>query len=75
MLNKKIGFKALMRFLRDVYLNKTSPGGVPKKNEFLDVLKRIKIKDHEFNIENFRPGTSGESLLYRRLQSESRLGQ
>lgn len=70
MLNKTNGFRALMRFLRPAYLHLTAPGRVPDKNEFLSLLNRASLKDTDFNIDRFRPGTSGESDLYRTLVKE-----
>ena len=70
MLNKTNGFRALMRFLRPAYLHLTAPGRVPDKNEFLRLLNRASLKDTDFNIDRFRPGTSGESDLYRTLVKE-----
>jgi len=67
MLNRTNGFKALMRFLPKAYLRITKPGGVPSKEDFLSVFNKINIADEQFNIENFKPGTSGESRLFRSL--------
>lgn len=64
-LNKTNGFRALMRFLRPTYLKLTAPGGVPAKEEFKKILQRIEIKDQEFSLENFKPGSGGESALVR----------
>lgn len=70
MLNKTNGFRALIRFLRPAYLHLTAPGRVPNKNEFLSLLNRVSLKDADFSIDRFRPGTSGESDLYRTLVKE-----
>lgn len=73
MLNKTNGFRAFMRFLRPAYLYLTGPGGVPSKGEFRSLLDRVTLNDGDFNIDRFKPGTSGESELYRTLLSECRL--
>jgi len=73
MLNKTNGFKALMRFLRPAYLHLTKPGGVPKKDQFSEILKKIDMEDKDFNIDKFKPGTSGESELYRTLFKASNI--
>lgn len=73
MLNKTNGFKAIMRFLRPAYLYLTAPGGVPKKGDFLLLINRASLTDADFNVDRFRPGTSGESDLYRTLLKECRL--
>ena len=72
-LNKTNGFRALMRFLRLVYLSIGKPGDVPKKETFERVFERIHIAQGEFNTEVFPPGTSGEGALFRRLRDESGL--
>jgi len=73
MLNKTNGFKAFMRFLRPVYLYLTRPGDVPSKDQFRSVLDKIKLTDGDFNIDKFKPGTSGESELYNTLMREAGL--
>jgi hypothetical protein len=40
---------------------------------FSEVLNRVALTDDDFNIENFKPGTSGESKLYKQLMAESGL--
>lgn len=70
-LNKTNGFRALMKFLRSAYLHLTAPGGVPPREQFEKVFKRIKIEDEEFNTDNFKPGTSGEVALYTALKTKS----
>lgn len=73
MLNKTNGFKAFMRFLRPVYLHLTNPGKVPDVKDFSGVISKIKLKDEDFNIEIFRPGSGGESVLFRSLMEQSNL--
>lgn len=72
-LNKTNGFRALMRFLRPAYLDLLTKGTVPSKNDFKRIFDRINIGDDEFNTDIFKPGTSGESELYKRLLKESSL--
>jgi DGQHR domain-containing protein len=73
MLNRTNGYKALMRFLRDCYLSISTLGHVPSKHDFEEVLAKIDLTDNDFNINNYKPGTSGESALYRDLKDKSRL--
>ena len=73
MLNKTNGFKALMRFLKPCYLSLTSPGGIPEQSEFLKVFEIVTLREEDFSVERFKPGTSGESDLYRTLMLESKL--
>ena len=70
-LNKTNGFRALMRFLRSAYMHLVGPGEVPTREQFGTVFARIGMADDEFNIDNFRPGTSGEVALYRALKEKS----
>jgi DGQHR domain-containing protein len=72
-LNKTNGFKALMRFLRYAYLWVCSPGHVPTKNQFLEIFARVTLKDADFNVDNFKPGSSGESELFARFIKECRV--
>jgi len=67
MLNKTNGFRALMRFLRPAYLHISKPGPVVESKKFLELLQKVKLSDDDFNIENFKPGTSGETALLHRL--------
>jgi DGQHR domain-containing protein len=74
MLNKTNGFKALMRFLRDAYLYLVGPGEVPSKDQFATIFQRINLTDSDFTIEEYKPGTSGESKLYHTLVEMSGIG-
>ncbi len=74
MLNKTNGFRALMRYLRPAYLYVCSPGEIPAIASFLKLLKKSDLKDDDFNIERFKPGTSGESLAYRTLCGSTGVG-
>lgn len=75
MLNKTNGFRALMRFLRPAYLYLNSPGHVTSVDAFLTVLSKIDLEDADFTVDRFKPGTSGESELYRTLLAESGVQQ
>jgi hypothetical protein len=71
-LNKTNGFRGLMRFLRDAYVQVTRPGLVPKPEDFTKtVFRRIDVDDDYFNTENFKPGTGGEVALYSMLKTKS----
>jgi DGQHR domain-containing protein len=63
MLSKTNGFRAFMRMLRPTYLRLARPGGVPKTSEFLTAMKQVSLSDADFNVDKFKPGTSGESAL------------
>lgn len=62
-------FKALMRFLKPLYLNLSSEDRlyVPSMAEFDQALAKVKLSDAEFSTETFKPGTSGEALLHKIL--------
>lgn len=66
MLSKTNGFMAFMRFLKDCL--DTIGNQNPKKSEFLEILKNVDLEDHDFNTTKFKPGSSGESELYKVLK-------
>lgn len=67
MLNKTNGFRAFMRFLRPLYLHISSPGEVPQQSDFAKIISKININDADFDVERYKPGTSGESRLFNEL--------
>lgn len=69
MLNKTNGYNALIRYLRDAYLELTTTPSVPTKEQFRNLLDRVELKDGDFNTERFVPGSSGAAALYRNLVS------
>jgi|SRR5579864_5360711 len=73
MLNRTSGFKALMRYLHPAYLYLGTPGDVISKQAFAKLLEKVRLKDNEFDVETFKPGTSGEALLYETLRAQSGL--
>ena len=72
-LNKTNGFKALMRLLRPAYLRISSPGSVPSREDFSMLFSKAYMSDHDFTVDNFKPGTSGQTELYSRLMEELQL--
>lgn len=70
MLNKTNGFKALMRLFRPVYLFLSEPGGVVEADRFASMFNRVKLKDNDFTTDRYKPGTSGETLLFHELAAE-----
>lgn len=75
-LPKTNGVRALFRFLRDSYIHIVPPkdiGALVTKETFSEVLSKINISDDEFTIDNFPPGTSGESSLYSRLLKDTQI--
>lgn len=73
-LPKTNGFRAFMRFLRPVYLSKVNKIGEQiTVKQVRSVLDQTSLKNEDFNIENFLPGTGGEAALLRRLMAETGL--
>jgi DGQHR domain-containing protein len=73
-LSKTNGFRALMRFLRPVYVSLSEPiGELVSTERFRGVLNKVSLKDNEFNTHQFPPGTSGEAKLFKRLLNDSNL--
>lgn len=73
MLSKTNGFMALMRFLKDIYIEQERIGSVISTEEFLKILNDIQISDDEFTVDNYKPGTSGESKLYSDLKNRRKI--
>ena len=73
MLNRTNGFRAFMKFLRPAYLELKKPGGVPSPEEFSRVIDRVKLSDSDLTTDNFVPGSSGESSLFRTLLEQAGL--
>jgi DGQHR domain-containing protein len=74
MLNRTNGFRALMRFLRNAYLEVASPGEIPSASKLSErVFAKIDLLDDDFTVDNFPPGTSGEAKLYRILRRQETL--
>ena len=66
-LPKTNGFNGLIRFLRDAYLYLTSTPRVVTQKEFERVFARCELTDADFNVDRFKPGSSGSAELYRTL--------
>lgn len=68
-LNRTNGVRALLRFLRNAYLEVAFPGDSASVEKFYDrVFRSIRLEDDQLTVENFVPGTSGEAKLYRVLR-------
>lgn len=66
-LNRTNGFRALMRALKPICNTLKPHKTLPSKDDFSELFKKVNIQDNEFTVDNFKPGTSGESLLYTKL--------
>jgi len=69
-LAKTTGFAALLRILPEIINNLGAHSGVYSKDEFLQFFKKSKLKDGEFTSDTFKPGSSGEGELVRRLSAD-----
>lgn len=65
-LNRTTGYRALMRFLPLPFLMFGYDAIVPA-SEFRVVFKKVRLKDDDFTSERFKPGSSGQSELYKML--------
>ncbi len=73
-LRRTSAFRALFRFMRPAYLEVTTKQDeVPPKEKFLEVFRRIKLEGPDFTAENYKPGSSGEALLFRHLMEQAGL--
>lgn len=73
-LNRTNGFRALMRYFRTAYLKVAEPGDVPSQVRYFErVFASIPLRDKDFTVENFAPGTSGEARLLRVFKGEENL--
>lgn len=70
MLNRTNGYRALMQFLRYLLENRFQPNAVPTKEEFARIFANIDLRNEDFNVERFVPGTGGESALRKELISK-----
>lgn len=65
MLRRTNGFMALMRYLKHCYLHIGK--NVPVEEDFTRIFNEIYLEDSHFTTDNYKPGSSGESGLYKKL--------
>jgi hypothetical protein len=70
-INRTTGFNGFARFLRPAYSHWTTEPGVVTVGQFSQIFKNIKLDDGSFNPNEFLPGGSGASKLYRILIEQS----
>lgn len=68
MLSKTNGFMAFMRILKDIHISQNKINTVMEKSEYMLILDKITLKDSDFIVDNYKPGSSGEGALYRDLK-------
>jgi DGQHR domain-containing protein len=66
-LARTTGFAALMRILPNIIIETGNRENIVKQEVFYNILIKSKINDDDFTSENFKPGSSGESELVKRL--------
>lgn len=76
LLPRSNAFKAFMIYLReDLYpvIVGDDFGRIPKVEEFLKCLDHIDIRDEDFTIRNFAPGSGGQSTFLKVLRGDVKL--
>ncbi|HTU64967.1 MAG TPA: DGQHR domain-containing protein [Steroidobacteraceae bacterium] len=77
MLPRTNGFRALIRLLKNFYLqrnprpNETDP--VITRDEVLALLEQVNLSDGDLSVIVFPPGSSGEKQFYERLREATKL--
>ena len=75
MLSKSSGFKGLMRLFGDAYAAVSQSSTGPSEDAFLALLSKSALRDEDFVVTQFLPGSGGESRLFRTLQEELFVGK
>lgn len=72
LLPRSNAFKALMRYLRDTYVDLVDGDYhyVPSVSEFEPYFAHVKLRDRDFTTKNFVPGSGGQATFYRVLAGE-----
>lgn len=76
MLPRTNGFRALMRFLKVIHIKNFplySDGSSYENDIYSDFFSKIDLKDEDFSIENFPPGSSGEKILFEKLRNDAKI--
>ena len=63
MLNRTNGFRAFMRAYGHLCTVSETRSGAVSEEFMEEFMQRVPLEDKDFNTENFKPGTSGESAL------------
>lgn len=75
-LNRTNGFSGLMRFLEPAYkASKKDEKGVAPIKEFSRILEQVTLGEDDFTSDEYKPGSSGASKLYRELMDQTALGE
>jgi DGQHR domain-containing protein len=71
-LNRTTGYNALMRAL-PIILFKLGLNDVHSADEFEGLFRMVNLRDGDFTPERFKPGSSGQGLLFHMLLSNMRI--
>jgi DGQHR domain-containing protein len=74
-LNRTTGFRALMRFLYYAYLSIGQLDSIVSKSTFAEIFSRVRLEYTDFTPEEFKPGTSGQGQLFRKLIADTRIDE
>ncbi|MCK4785838.1 MAG: DGQHR domain-containing protein [Desulfobacteraceae bacterium] len=69
-LARSTGFAALMRLLPDIYNDMKDRPTIIKKEQFRVYFDKCKLEDVEFTSDAFKPGSTGEGDLLRKLRRD-----
>jgi DGQHR domain-containing protein len=72
-LNKTTGFVALMKFLRPCYLLVGKLDEIVNVSEFDKIFRRIEISGDSFTPDNYKPGATGQTDLFKAFCEKSGL--
>ena len=73
-LNRTTGFRALMKVLPAAYRRVAGEASkVVTKEEFIDILGLVQLRDNDFTREKYLPGTAGEAALLRDMLKDTGL--
>jgi len=67
-LARTTGFAALVKVLPHVLANINAIGRIADIPEFKQYLDKVNLKENEFTSDNFKPGSSGEADLIKKLK-------
>jgi DGQHR domain-containing protein len=73
-LNRTTGYGALMKFLPLAYLTLGTDTVIPTA-EFKAIFDLVKLNDNEFTPDNFKPGSSGQAQLFRKLARDTKIDE
>jgi DGQHR domain-containing protein len=77
MLPRTNGFRAFMRFLRNLYLYEKpridEKDPVVSRRRVAEILERVNLSDGDFSVSVFPPGSSGEKQLFDRLREATKM--